>query len=94
MKRTDNDAQVEVQGKQKIIVQAPAKAKEEGASGQTQPPAGQESSAKAVSQSSPGSGPGSTSGSGSQSSSDFKAVLTLYKQGNSRVWLLGKVEGE
>ncbi|MBS1993044.1 MAG: hypothetical protein JSS83_21155 [Cyanobacteria bacterium SZAS LIN-3] len=57
LKRTDNDAEIEVQGKQKI--QAPADA---------QALAGSES--------------------------NYKAILTLYKHGNSRIWLLGKVEGE
>jgi hypothetical protein len=38
--------------------------------------------------SNPGSNPAANS------NSDFKAVLTLYKNGNSRIWLLGKVEGQ
>ena len=61
LKRTDNDAEVEVQGKQKIVMLTP---------GNPALPLA-------------GSSPALT---------DYKAILTLYKNGNSKFWLLGKVE--
>ena len=59
IKRTENDAEVEVQGKQVFDLQPNAT--------DTQALAGTES--------------------------NYKATLTLYKNGESRRWRLGKVEG-
>jgi len=60
LKRTDNDAEVEVQGKQVFDIQ----------------PHGIDTQALAGTE------------------SNYKATLTLYKNGESRRWRLGKVEGQ
>jgi len=80
LKRSENDAVVEIKGKQKICLQAPGSGNpindQVNGSSKTQPVAGSESTSSSI------------------SNSDFKAVLTLYKTGNSRIWMLGKVEGQ
>jgi len=73
LKHTENDAEVEVQGEQKVTRQSSSSSSL--SSNQAQPLAGAE--------------PKST-----EEKSQFKEVLTLYKNGNSHLWLLGKVEEE
>jgi hypothetical protein len=92
LKRTEIYAQVGVKGKQKIIMQTPESASQTAA----QPPAGAETATKESGDTNTSAGANQTASASapSNSTSDFKAVLTLYKQGKSRVWLLGKVEGQ
>jgi hypothetical protein len=84
LKRTENDAEVEVRGKQKIILQTPEPDNQAKTSTNAQAVAGPESGSHSTNSSSHAS---------SVSDSEFKAVVTLYKHGNSRIWWIGKVEG-
>jgi len=88
LKRSENDAVVEIKGKQKISLQTPGAGNpiNDRSSGQSKDQTNGQGKTQPVA--------GSESTSGSVSNSDFKAVLTLYKTGNSRIWMLGKVEGQ
>jgi hypothetical protein len=92
LKRTENDAEVEVKGKQNIVLQAPGAVNptNDPTNIPTNIPANVQASVQTNTQALAGSESNSKSG----SSSDFKAILTLYKNGNSRIWVLGKVEGQ
>jgi hypothetical protein len=134
LKLTENDAEVEVKAKQKIILQTPdaaylskgpsvnaaatkaESAKDEAAKSEsvktesvkTQPANGDLANAQSAHGQSTntqttkvqsnnvlaGARPPAGSEPVSDSFSDFKAVITLYKQGGSHVWLIGKVEGQ